>query len=156
MATLRRISRQLLIPLVCCLLLAGCSKSTKSGGDKSKETDGGGRRFSPGNLSMSSDLKQLSLAYQNCLSSGRPPANAKQLAPFFENDQKLLNKLESEEIVFLYGVGLNQMQPQGPGRTIIAYEKDAPTQGGYVALGDATVKKVTAEEFKTLKLAGKR
>ena len=36
---------------------------------------------------------------------------------------------------------------------IVAYEKDAPTKGGSVALADGNVYKVTADEFKSLKLA---
>jgi hypothetical protein len=37
---------------------------------------------------------------------------------------------------------------------ILAYYKEVPDSGGYVLLLDRTVKKMTAEEFKSAKLAG--
>ena len=40
--------------------------------------------------------------------------------------------------------------------TILAYEKDAPTKGGLCLFGDASVRKLTAEEFKQAPKAGKK
>jgi hypothetical protein len=101
------------------------------------------------------DLKQIGLAYHNCIdATGKPPANAKALAPFFENDKRILGLLEKEDIVFFYGVGIAQMTA-GTSNTILAFEKDAPTKGGLVLMGDASVKKVSADDFKKANLAGK-
>jgi hypothetical protein len=36
---------------------------------------------------------------------------------------------------------------------IIAYDRQAAQRGGWVALGDGSVRKVTAQEFARLKLA---
>lgn len=35
--------------------------------------------------------------------------------------------------------------------TVMAYEKDAPTQGGAVLMADGTVRQMTADEFKAAK-----
>ena len=156
MASLRRIHLGSLLLVACCLLLAGCGRTRKTAGDKAKEPSDEGVRLTPARASIPNDLSQLALAYTLCLNEGKPPANAEALAAWFENDEKLLGKLQSGEIVFLYGVGTKQMRPEGPSRTVIAYEKDAPTRGGYVVFADRAVKKVTADEFKTLKLAGQK
>ena len=39
---------------------------------------------------------------------------------------------------------------------VVAYEKNAPTQGGYVLLSAGTVKKVSAAEFASAPKAGKK
>ena len=40
--------------------------------------------------------------------------------------------------------------------TVLAYEKDVPTKGGYVLMGDATVKNMTADDFKKAIVAKKK
>jgi hypothetical protein len=101
------------------------------------------------------DLKQIGLAYYNCIdATNKPPAKAKDLAPYFENDKRILALLEKEDIVFFYNVGIAQMTA-GTSNTILAFEKDVPTKGGLVLMGDGSVKKVSAVEFKNATLAGK-
>jgi hypothetical protein len=36
----------------------------------------------------------------------------------------------------------------GTGNTVLGYEKDAPTKGGLVLMGDASVREMSADEFK--------
>lgn len=44
----------------------------------------------------------------------------------------------------------------GGSKEVVAYEKDAPTAGGFVVLQDGSVKQMTADEFKAApKAAGK-
>jgi hypothetical protein len=94
------------------------------------------------------DLKTIGLAYHNHLdAAGKPPAKAEDLAPYFENDKRLLALLKDKDIVFIYGVGIKEMT-DGTSNTILAYEKDAPTKGGACLYGDGSVKKLDAEEFK--------
>jgi len=102
-------------------------------------------------------LKQVGLSYHNYLDAngGKAPAKAEDLAPYFENDKKLLDALKSEEIVFLYGVRLVDMTA-GSSNTVLAYEKDAPTKGGQVLYGDGSVKKLAADDFKKATLAKKK
>src|SRR4051812_40258631 len=80
------------------------------------------------------DLKQIGLAYHNHIdAAGKPPAKAKDLSPYFENSKKLLDFLETKQIVFIYNVGLRDMT-DGTSNTVIAYVKEAPTKGGWVLM----------------------
>jgi hypothetical protein len=35
----------------------------------------------------------------------------------------------------------------GPSNTVLAYEKDVPARGGLVLMGDASTRRMTAQEF---------
>jgi hypothetical protein len=53
-------------------------------------------------------------------------------------------KVRNGELVYVWGAGL------APGGTlVIAYEKKAETEGGWVLLQDGTVKKISAGEFQS-------
>jgi hypothetical protein len=52
--------------------------------------------------------------------------------------------------IVIWGQGL------GTTKDIIAYEKKVETEGGYVLLQDGTVKKMTADEFKSAPKAAKK
>lgn len=100
-------------------------------------------------------LKQLGLAYHNhCDATGKPPTKADDLAPYLDNNKKLLDTLKSGQIVFIYGVGILDMKA-GTSNSVLAYEKDIATKGGQVLMGDGSVKKLTADEFKKATLAKK-
>jgi hypothetical protein len=102
------------------------------------------------------DLRQIGLAYQNLVAvDGKAPAKAEDLAPYFDNNKRLLDLLKNEDIVFFYNVTPTQMT-SGTSNTVLAYVKDVPDKGGLVLLGDGSVKKLSAEEFKKANLAGKR
>ncbi len=104
---------------------------------------------------LPTDLKTIGIAYQNYISdNNRAPQKAEDLAPYFENSRKLLDHLKSKRIEFFYGVTPTQM-PAGASNTVLAYEKDAPTKGGYVLHGDGSVEKLSAEAFKKATLAKK-
>jgi len=68
------------------------------------------------------------------------PANADDLAPYLENDEKLLGEIRSGNIVVIWRVYLGDLAKKQGGLPayVIAYEKDAPTKGGYVATGTTT------------------
>ena len=101
------------------------------------------------------DLKQLVLAYHNYNDSfAKAPEKPDDLSPFVEKDERLLNTMKSGALVFLFGVKITEMT-HGTSNTVLIYEKDAPTKGGYVGYGDGSVKKLTAEEFKKAILAKK-
>jgi len=99
------------------------------------------------------DLKIIGLAYHNHLDAQRrAPAKAEDLAKFFDNNARLLKLLKSGKITFVYGVGLRDM-PQGSSATVLAHEKDAAKKGGLVLFGDASVRRMSAEEFKGATIA---
>jgi hypothetical protein len=104
---------------------------------------------------LANDLKQLGLAYHNYYADfNKGPANAEALAPYFENDKRILKLLKDEDITFFFGVGILQM-PAGTTNTVLACEKEAPEKGGYVLMGDGSVRKLSPEEFKKAPKAGK-
>jgi|SRR6266511_3247132 len=102
------------------------------------------------------DLKQLGLAYHAYVDANtKAPPNADDLAPFFENSKKLLDHLKSKRIEFFWGVRPVEMT-EGTSNTVLAYEKDAPTKGGFVLYGDGSTRKLSADEFKKATLAKKQ
>ncbi len=101
----------------------------------------------------SNNMKIIGVGWQNyCDANNKGPAKAADLGPYVENDKRILDALESGRIVLVYNVGLRDLIASGPGTsmTVIAYEADVPTKGGWVALADASVRKVTPDEFKGL------
>jgi hypothetical protein len=102
------------------------------------------------------DLKQIGLAYHAFHdANNRGPANPEQLAPFFENSKKLLDHFKTKRIEFFYNVRIVDMT-EGTANTVLAYEKDTPTKGGYALYGDGSVRKLSAEQFKKAILAKKQ
>jgi hypothetical protein len=75
-----------------------------------------------------------------------------------EPEYRVQEHLRSGKYVFVYG-GLTMPDiiegPNGTNGTVLAYEADVPTKGGYVVTCAGEVKKVTAEEFKRMPLAKK-
>jgi hypothetical protein len=100
------------------------------------------------------DLKQIGLAYYNCIDvNGRPPARAQDLAAHLGNDKRLRKLLETEAIVFFYNVRPTQ-KSDGASSTVLAYPDYVPKKGGFVLMGDGTVQKMTVEDFRKAPRAG--
>lgn len=102
------------------------------------------------------DLKDLGVALSDYfLQNKKGASRPEDLAPFLKDNPKLLDRLRAGDLVVLWGVSPSELRKKlgGERAYVIAYEKNAPTAGGFVLLGDALVQKVTAEEFKKLKLA---
>jgi hypothetical protein len=55
--------------------------------------------------------------------------------------------VQSGEIVVLWGAALKGESEVGKNESVVAYEKNAPTSGGYVLLSAGTVKKMSAAEL---------
>jgi len=96
----------------------------------------------------SNELKELALAYHSFASANqdKAPANLDELSQFLSKDGKVVEAMKEGKYVFLYGVPLRSMT-LGTTNTVLAYEKDVPTRGGLVAMADASVKTMTAQEF---------
>jgi hypothetical protein len=100
------------------------------------------------------DLKIIGLAYHQYFDANRKaPEKAEDLAPYFENDKRLLALLKDKDVVFFYGFDLLKIvATTGASNTVLAHEKDVPDKGGYVLYFDGSVKKVSADDFKKLTL----
>lgn len=95
----------------------------------------------------SNDLKAIGLAYHNYINNNtKAPDKMDDLKPLLADEPKVAQGLADGTYVFIYGVKLTDM-PDGTGSTVLGYEKDAPTKGGYALFGDGSVKQVSAKEF---------
>jgi hypothetical protein len=93
------------------------------------------------------DLKKIALAYHNPYSAaGRGPNKVEELAPFFENAKDLTERLKDGTYVFAWGADIKKMT-NGTSNTVLAYEAEAPSKGGVVAMADGSVRAMTAQEF---------
>jgi hypothetical protein len=63
--------------------------------------------------------------------------------------------MKDGRLVFIWNVRILDMT-DGTSNTILAYEKNTPTSGGFVIFGDAQVERLSAAEFKTKPLAKPR
>lgn len=137
----RCITRALMASLaVSVLLTAGCGR-VKDAAARTKK---------------SNDLKQIGLTYQNYvdLNSGKAPANADDLAKVAAGDPQAAQAVQlakSGQYVILWGSTVNEMRktPSGASGTVLGYEKDAPSAGGMILMGDCAVKNMTAAEFQS-------
>lgn len=100
------------------------------------------------------DLRAVGIAYfKFCEARPQGPAKAEDLTPLLAGTPEAKAKLTDGSIVFIYGVGVRDLAADDPGNTVVAYERDAPAQGGAVLFGDGSVRTVTAAEFPTLRQA---
>ncbi len=72
----------------------------------------------------------------------KPPSKPSELAAVEPYLPTSANDIRSGELVYQWGATLSP-----GGSAVLAYEKKAPTDGGYVLLQDGTVKHMTAQEF---------
>jgi len=101
------------------------------------------------------DLKQFGLAYHNYQDAyNKAPSKAEDLAPLLENNKRLMEVLK-DKIIFIYDVRTADMKA-GTSNTVLAYTKDIDKNGGVVLMGDGSVQKITADEFKKATLAKKK
>jgi hypothetical protein len=112
---------------------------------------GGGTGSS--SVSTQNDLKAIGIGYHKFHGDKkRGPKDADELYPYVEKvDQPAAKALKEGNFVFVYGVGIDDMTPTA--EYVLAYHKDVPDKGGAVLMGDATVKLVSASDFKNAKLA---
>ncbi len=86
----------------------------------------------------------------------RGPGSADDLPSYLkmkeEESNRLVDLLKKKDIVFHYNVSLGEM-PDGPGKTILAYTKATPKEGGLTLFADGEVKRLTADEFKKFRIA---
>jgi hypothetical protein len=101
------------------------------------------------------NLHGVGYAYQEyCDARKKAPASPAELRQ--ECGHRDLRLLEDGSIVLLYGVLPSEMGEAGPRYTVLAYEKEVPTKGGYVLFGALHVDYFESADFAKLTKAEKK
>lgn len=114
-------------------LLAGCSSRPETGEETSAAID---------NLRGVNDLLHSAAG-----ATGRVPAHVADLSRYQKMSPRGYEAVKSGDIVVLWGAAVKGEEDVGKDETVLAYEKDVPTEGGYVLLSAGTVTKMTVAEF---------
>src|SRR5262245_18144129 len=91
-------------------------------------------------------LKEIYDLYKSRLSDPEKPPPPTKIDDFVQDEPGAyirFQALREGQCVFLF----KAVPPRYPGSTVLAHQKDVPSQGGFVLLKDGTVKKMTVEEF---------
>ncbi len=108
----------------------------------------GGVRQAAQKAKRDNQLKAVALAYHNCNdATGKGPANAAQLGKYLADFPEALQAVQNGDIVVYWGAKVPTDFPAGASNTVLAYEKAVPSNGGLVAMGDASTRSMTAAEF---------
>ena len=87
----------------------------------------------------------------------KPPAKPADLDRGKQMYPRGVRAVTAGEVVVLWGGGLaGEGEAAAGGGSVVAYEKDAPTAGGYVLLTSGEVKKLSAAEFSAAPKTGKK
>jgi hypothetical protein len=96
-------------------------------------------------------LEELGETLKSLAAEGRkPPGRMAELEPIEPMMAVAGPAIRTGDIVYIWGAGYAD-----GGKQVVAYEKKTPNEGGYVLLQDGTVKKMTADEFKSAPQAKK-
>jgi hypothetical protein len=128
--------------LVLCLgLAAGCHATVATKGDPE-----------------STDFRELGdLWHAAAGKAGRPPAKLADLTPYQKMFPKAYDSVKSGNVVVLWGTAPKGEGDVGSGNEqVLAYEKKAPTEGGYVLMSAGTIKQMSASEFNAAVPKGKK
>jgi hypothetical protein len=79
----------------------------------------------------------------------RPPARVADLAAVEPMVPLAAQDLRSGDIVYFWGAGLSS--GGNASSTVMAHEKKVPAEGGWVLMQDGTVKRMSADEFRSAK-----
>ena len=123
------------------VLLAGCSSRSVPAGDVAT---------APTSLLEANELLHAAVG-----PGGRPPARLADLDRHKAIFPRGYEAIKTGEIVVVWGGKPKGEGEVGKGEAVLAYEKAAPTDGGYVVLSAGTIKKMTAAEFNAAPKAGK-
>jgi hypothetical protein len=119
------------IALAALWMVAGCGANSVSNATASPQT---------------AELQQIWDVYTSFVSEKkRAPARLADVKGYGTAFPEGLRAVQEGRCVVVWGLA----DPTGAGaKQILAYEKEAPIQGGLVLFGDGTIKSLTAEEFR--------
>jgi hypothetical protein len=118
-------------------LLAGCGTKPAEGPAATEMSTG----------ERLTELKELLSLAQ--IDLGRAPTRVQELERYQRGSPFAYQSVAKGDLVVLWGANLGQ------GTSVVAYEKDAPTAGGWVLLQDRTVVQMSAAEFQAAPKAKK-
>jgi Tfp pilus assembly protein PilP len=115
--------------LLVCLVIGGCSSGFDAGNSEDNELEQVWNLYRGGPKAM----------------RARPPSKLEEL----KNQRTLYPRgysaLQQRTIVVAWGTDLSRIQ--NPEATVLAYEKQTPSEGGSVLMADGAIKTMTAQEF---------
>lgn len=79
----------------------------------------------------------------------KPPSKMSEFEPLEPMAPMASESLRNGNVVYVWGAGL------GGGSAVVAYEKKAELEGGWVLVQDGTVRRMSADEFKAAPKAKK-
>jgi hypothetical protein len=122
----------------------GCGKKDDKGGDPGK---GGG-----GDTQAANHMKMIGLSFHTFWDSkgGKGPTKAEDLEPYLEKGNPAFTLLKEGKYDAAWNLKQQAAIKAGMDKVAVAWEKDVPTRGGYVALATGESKMMTADEFKAL------
>ncbi len=122
-----------LAAVVLAAFMAGC------GSKQEHQTDSPERR----------ELDDLGQAYKLYLEANkRPPSRPAHLKPYTAGFASLTAALQENKYTVIWGA--NPDRAADPANTVLAYEKDAPANGGWVLMANGTVKHLDAPAFQAV------
>jgi hypothetical protein len=93
-------------------------------------------------------LMQAALAYHQCHDTlTRGPKDLDEFKKYGGAPPDVNQALGQGDIVVFWDVHIVKDMPKGAAMTVLGYDKDVPAKGGWVLMGDASVKEMTAQEF---------
>jgi hypothetical protein len=117
------------------VFITGCGKSAPNPAELEEET----RRIELRDVFGLFELHQTE--------KRRPPAKLQDVATYEPGYTIGFAALQKGDSFAIWGVDVSKKDPN----TLLAYRKEVPKEGGLVIMADQKIKKVTAEEFKSLK-----
>lgn len=122
------------------VVLAVAAFACGCGGDQLKTADQG-----------KADLEDFAQFLKTIAADGKkPPTSMREFEPLEPMAPMASASLRNGKMVYVWGAGLSD-----GGSAVVAYEKQAETEGGWVLVQDGTVKKMSADEFKAAPKAKK-
>lgn len=123
------------------LAVSACSSDDGAGGP-----NGPGTPEKPGPVIELNQVGALILSYGG--ENRRGPRGPADLEKYEPGGPIGLQSIKSGEIVVVWGATMAGEGEANAPKGIVAYEKNAPTEGGHVLLQNGQVQKMTAEQFK--------
>ncbi len=97
-------------------------------------------------------IKQVGQIYVNFIRDNhKPPKNVADFKRYAQMAPGAYQAVSSGDVKVIWGVKLDDLTEEGTNDSaaeVLAYDKEAPTEGGNVLLKNRTVRRMTADEFK--------